>query len=153
MDRLGPEPFHPEVPGVDDYYIFHTLMLLGQVVYNRRPLVAYRITPWAQSASLLKSVQKAVRCLELLEPQFSRHPDARMRRAFKAAFAAQRREYGRVLMGVGQRDQARKQLVLSLTHGRHPVSLAKSLCWLFLASLPNRFQPKWPAERKLSHST
>lgn len=153
MRRLGPQPFHPEVSGVDDYYIFHTLMLLGPIVYHGRPLVAYRITPSAQSASLLKSVQKAVRALELLQPRFQAHADPRMRTAFNGAFAAQRREYGRVLMGVGQPAEARKQLVKSLTQSLHPVSAAKSLVWLFLSGVPNRFQPKWPSEWKVTYSS
>jgi len=101
---------------------------------------------------LLKLVQKAVRALELLKPQFNRHPDARMRKAFKAVFSAQRREYGRVLMGAGRPDQARKQLAISLIHSSNPVSLAKSLIWLFLTGVPNRFQPRWPSEWKVSHS-
>jgi glycosyltransferase involved in cell wall biosynthesis len=150
--KLGPEPFHPEVSGVDDYFLFHTLMLLGPIVYNSRPLVAYRITRGAQSANLLKLVQKAVRALELLKPQFNRHPDARMRKAFKAVFSAQRREYGKVLMGTGQPAQARIQFLLSLTHSCNPKSLMKSMALLFLTYVPNRFQPKWPSEWKVSHS-
>ena len=150
--RLGPEPFHPQVPGVDDYYLFHTLMLLGPIVYNSKPLVAYRFTRGAQSTNLLKQVQKAVSALELLGPQFSRHPDARMGKSFHAHFAAQRREYGRVLMGAGQPKQARKQLIMSMTASGHPLSMAKSLAWLFLATVPKRFQPKWPSEWKPLHS-
>lgn len=150
--RLGQEPFSPEVSGVDDFYLFHTLILFGPIVFSPKPLVAYRITPSAQSASLLKLVQKAVRSLELLEPRFQGQPDLRLRRAFNAVFSSQRREYGRVLMGTGQRDQARKQLWLSLTHSYHPISLVKSLVLLFLTGVPSRFQPRWPSEWKASHS-
>ena len=152
MCRLGQEPFCPEVSGVDDFYLFHALILLGPVVFSPKPLVAYRITPGAQSASLLKLVQKAVRSLELLEPRFRGQPDLQLRRAFSTAFSSQRREYGRVLMGTGQRDLARKQLWLSLTHSYHPKSLVKSLVLLFLTRVPNRFQPRWPSEWKASHS-
>lgn len=150
--QLTEEPFSPEVNGVDDFYFFHTLMLLGSVVFNPKPLVVYRVTPGAQSASLLKSVQKAVRAMELLQARFQAQPDSQLRKAFKLAFAAQRRECGRVLMGTGQPEQARKQLALSLTHTPHPISLAKSLVWLFLTGVPARFQPSWPAELKALHA-
>ena len=152
MCRLGQEPFCPEVSGVDDFYLFHSLILLGPIVFSPKPMVAYRITPGAQSASLLKLVQKAVRSLELLEPRFRGQSDLRLRRAFNAVFSSQRREYGRVLMGTSQRDQARKQLWLSMRHSYHPISLVKSLVLLFLTGVPNRFQPRWPSEWKASHS-
>jgi glycosyltransferase involved in cell wall biosynthesis len=152
MRQLGREPFCPEVSGVDDFYLFHTLMLHGPIIFNPKPLVAYRITPGAQSASLLKSVAKAVRALELLEDRFKAQPDSRLRRSFDAFFSAQRREYGRVLMGTGQPDEARRQLRMSLTQSCRPISLAKSLVWLFLTGVPNRFQPRWPSEWKVSHS-
>jgi glycosyltransferase involved in cell wall biosynthesis len=151
LARVGDEPFCPVVPGVDDFFLFHMLILLGPIVFNPEPLVAYRITPGAQSASLLASVQKAVRAMELLEPRFRQQPDLKLKRAFNRAFASQRREYGRVLMGTAQASQARKQLWFSMTHSCQAASLAKSFALLFLTRMPNRFQPKWPSERKVTH--
>jgi hypothetical protein len=152
LHELGPEPFCPQVSGVDDYHLLHKLLLLGPIVYDPIPLVAYRITGGAQSASLLKAVEKAVRALESLEPLYKKQPDSQLRSAFDEAFAAQRREYGKVLMGTGKPDQARKQFRLSLTQSCNPKSLLKSLALLFLTGVPNRFQPRWPSEWKVSHS-
>jgi glycosyltransferase involved in cell wall biosynthesis len=153
LNQLGTSPFCAEVSGVDDYHLMHQLLLLGSIVLDPRPLAAYRITPGAQSASLLKGVGKAIRALELLEPHFDRQPDARLRKLFQAAFSAQRREFGKILMGAAQTGKAREQLRLSLTHCHHLKSLLKSMGLLFLTVFPDRFQPKWPADRKLSHST
>ena len=152
LQELGSEPFYTQVSGVDDYHLFHKLLLLGPVVYDPTPLVAYRITGGAQSANLLKAVGKAVRALESLEPLFKKQPDSRLRSAFDGAFSAQRREYGKILMGAGRPEEARKQLRLSLAHSRHPKSLMKSLVLLFLTGAPKRFQPSWPSEWKASHS-
>jgi hypothetical protein len=153
LDRLGPAPFHPELSGVDDYYVLHTLLLLGgPIVYDSRPMVAYRITPGAQSASLLKAVKRAVYALELLEPQFDQKAGVALGKAFRAAFSAQRREYGRILMGSSQVEEARRQFRGSLAYGLMPESWVKSLALLLLTRVPSRLQPKWPAERKLSHS-
>lgn len=151
IGRLGGEPFSPEVTGVDDFYFFHRLMLLGPVVFNTRILVAYRIADGSQSASLLKSVQKAVQSMKLLEVSFQQQPDTRLKRAFNVAHSVQRREYGRVLMGVGQCREARKQLWISLIHCHQPVSWMKSLVWLALTRIPRRWQPKWPSEWKTAH--
>jgi glycosyltransferase involved in cell wall biosynthesis len=152
LTGIGDQPFCQEATGVDDFSLFHALILLGPIVFNPEPLVAYRITPGAQSASLLASVQKAVRAMELLEPRFRQQPDLKLKRAFNRAFASQRREYGRVLMGTAQASKARKQLWFSMTHSCHPASVAKSFALLFLTCMPNRFQPKWPSERKVTHS-
>ncbi len=152
LNQLGEEPFCAHVSGVDDFHLFHQLLLVGPIVYDASPLVAYRITPGAQSANLLKAVEKAVMALEFLQPRFDRHPDARLRRAFNAAFSAQRREYGRILMGTGQPKKAREQLWISMRHSYHPVSLTKSLTFLLLMGVPNQFQPRWPSEWKNSHS-
>jgi glycosyltransferase involved in cell wall biosynthesis/SAM-dependent methyltransferase len=151
MRRLGPQPFHPEIPGADDYYLCHTLMLLGPVVFNPSPLVAYRISPGAQSANLLKSVEKAVRSLELLESRFREQPNPGFGKVFGRVFAAKRREYGRVLMGTGRAGLARRQFSKSMSHSYHPLSLAKSLVWLCLACVPRCFQPKLPGEWKANN--
>lgn len=149
--RLGTEPFCLGVTGADDVYFFYTLMLIGSVIFNPRPLVAYRMIPHAQSASLLRSIERAILALKLLEPRFQAHPDARFARAFNAAFASGRREYARVLMGLGRVDEARKQLRMSFRHCYNPLSLAKSLTWYLLTALPARFQPQWPSEWKPSY--
>jgi glycosyltransferase involved in cell wall biosynthesis len=148
LTKLGPEPFCPEVNGVDDFYLFHTLMLLGSIVFNPKCLVAYRITPGAQSASVLKSGEKIVRAMELLEPHFRKQCEPRLRKVLNAIFSSQRRQLGRMLMGVGQVDKARKQFRLSLKHSYNPISVTKSLVWLGLTSAPQRFQPKWPSQWK-----
>jgi len=63
---------------------------------------------------------------------------------FFRLFASKRREYARVLMGVGEISEARKQLQLSFRNSINPSSVAKSMAWLFLTHLPGAFQPTWP---------
>jgi glycosyltransferase involved in cell wall biosynthesis len=152
LNQLGEDPFCAQVSGVDDFHLFHRLLLAGSIVYGASPLVAYRITSGAQSANLLKAVEKAILAFELLKPCFDGHPDARLRRAFNAAFSGQRREYAKMLMGARQPKKAREQLWISMTPGNHPVSLMKSLALLTLTRVPSRFQPRWPSEWKASHS-
>ena len=152
FNELGSEPFCKKVSGVDDFYLFHTLTLLGPIWLSSQALVAYRITPGAQSASLLKLVEKAVMALELLESRFQNHPDFQLKKAFYSVYAAQRREYGRVLMGTGQSKLARQQLWISMSHSYRLTSLMKSLVLLFLTRVPNWIQPRWPSEWKASHS-
>jgi glycosyltransferase involved in cell wall biosynthesis len=153
LERLGPTPFHPELSGVDDYFLFHTMTLLGgKYLYDPRALVAYRLTAGAQSASLLKALKTAVRALEVLEPKFEKSAPPALQKKFKAAFAAQRREFGRVLMGTGQPAEARRQFIKSLSHSWRPKSLAKAMCFLALSKLPVPMQPKWPGEQKTGHA-
>jgi hypothetical protein len=87
----------------------------------------------------------------MLEPHFNEHADQRLKKPFAEAAASQRREYGRLLMGAGQAEKARKQLLISMTHQCNLASRAKSLAWLLLTGIPSRFQPRWPAAMKASH--
>jgi glycosyltransferase involved in cell wall biosynthesis len=148
MNQLGAEPFPVTVSGADDYYLFNVLPLLGQIVYTPIPLVAYRVSGNAQSADKLKSVGLAVRAFELIA-ESKRTPPGRVgARIFKLAFASQRRQYAKFLMGAGRVAEARQQLGCSVKSAGDFLSLAKSLGLSLTTYLPRRLQPKWPAGRR-----
>jgi glycosyltransferase involved in cell wall biosynthesis len=152
LGELGDQPFCPQLSGVDDYHLLHLLLLHGPIIYDSTPLVAYRITRGAQSANLLKAVLQSIKSLELLRPYYAGVPDTDLRNEFKKAFASQRREFAKILMGTGRSPEARQQLRLSLKESSDFPTLAKSGVMLLLTCLPKRFQPTWPSEWKISHS-
>lgn len=59
-------------------------------------------------------------------------------------FASVRRQYAKRLMGVGGTNEARSQLLKSLSNSNHPVSLTKTLGLLLLSYMPATLQPTWP---------
>lgn len=152
LGELGDQPFCPQLSGVDDYHLLHLLLLHGPIIYDATSLVAYRITREAQSANLLKAVLQAIHSLELLKPRYAGLSDINLRDEFKKAFASQRREFAKVLMGAGRSSEARQQLTLSLKESNDFRSLAKSTKILVQTYLPKSFQPAWPSEWKTSHS-
>jgi hypothetical protein len=80
------------------------------------------MAPGAQSASLLISVEKTVRALELFEPRFKGQPVLHLQRSFYFALSSERFMDGRVLLGTGRPDQARKQFWFALKHSRDSLS-------------------------------
>ena len=153
LAAIGSEPFR--ISGVDDSYFCTLLPLSGFVVYSPAPLVAYRILNEAQSANRLKSLRSWVAVFELLEDRYAKLPDKKMRRAFRMAFAAKRRRYGRLLMGAGDARQARSQFTKAMPHPGDFASLMKSIAVYLQSHLPSRMQPLWPAgsrEAELANS-
>ncbi|MDE3199598.1 MAG: glycosyltransferase family 2 protein [Acidobacteriota bacterium] len=141
--RMGSEPYMES--GVEDSYCASMLSLLGPVVYNPTPLVAYRIRPGSLSANHVRSFSAWVHVFELLESRFKQAASPDLMRAFRSAFAAKRRSYAKLLMGVGRFQEARSQLRRSLLNSLNPISQIKSLAMLLLTYLPPRLQPTWPS--------
>ena len=143
LAAMGDEPFR--VSGVDDSYLCNVLSLFGPVVYAAVPLVAYRVTNGAQSADRLKAIALWVEVFRILEGRFRAEANAGLRRAFRLAFAAKRRQFAKILMGAGRISEARSQIRQSLGNGVHPLSLGKSLGLLLLTYFPAGLQPVWPS--------
>ena len=143
LQRLGDQPFCEEVSGVDDCYLFHQLALLGRIVYCPSVLAAYRITSTAQSSDRIRGAGLSVRAMELLGRHYHGAQDYKMRATFQWALAAQRREYGKVLMSGRRSLEARKQFWLAAKSDWHLVSVAKSARLLLYSCLPLSLQPRW----------
>jgi hypothetical protein len=148
LERLGDAPFSEAVTGVDDCYIHNLLPLHGPIVFTPVPLVAYRVTPGAQSRNQLRNFQMVVRTFELLTPSFRAANDATLLYAFNLAFAGKRRRYGKTLMGAGRVAEARQQFKSALNQTPNPASMAKSASLLCLSLLPSRLQPRWPSSAR-----
>ncbi|MCK4783739.1 MAG: glycosyltransferase family 2 protein [Desulfobacteraceae bacterium] len=148
LREIGSDPFAVSVSGADDFYLFNVLPILGPIVYAPVPLVAYRITGEAHSANRLKSVGLAVNSFELIEERYRNLPKVELVRAFGMAYASKRRHYGKILMGVGNTSEARRQFRYSLSNTRNPLSIAKSLGLLILSLMPTPLHPKWVSSNR-----
>jgi glycosyltransferase involved in cell wall biosynthesis len=142
LKRLGNEPF--KNPPTEDSYCFSMLSLLGSVVLLSAPLVAYRVRSDSLSTDQLRTYDVGVEVFEMLRERFRKAASPGHRIAFGMAFAAKRRSYAKLLMGVGKPNEARSQLCLSLRNSFIPISQVKSLIMLLVTCLPRRFQPAWP---------
>lgn len=147
---LGDAPFCEAVSGVDDCHICNLLPLHGPVVFTPLALVAYRVTPQAQSSNQLKSFRLVVQSFESLEQHYRAAADLSLLRAFCLAFAGKRRRYGKTLMGAGMLSEARNQFRRSVSQSPNPGSMAKSMALLCLSYLPALLQPRWPSSARRS---
>src|ERR1700733_223290 len=140
---IGHQPFRMD--GVDDSYLCMLLPLTGSpVIYHPHPLVAYRITPNAQSVNKLKAFRSWVDVFELLEDRYQSASNRHLRKAFELAFASKRRSYSKLLMGSGEVRVAREQLWKSLRGGCGVRSGLKSFALMTSTYLPSPLQPVWP---------
>jgi len=149
LAKLGDRPFHERLSGVDDCYLYSNLALLGPVVYAPDPLVAYRIIKGAQSVDKVKACRLLVDMFHILEHEgYETMAGPTLSRQFRKSFAAGRRSYAKLLMGVGSKSEARAQLKYSVGNSVHVISMAKSLALLLLTCMPSALQPKWPASQR-----
>lgn len=146
--KLGNEPFHAALSGVDDSYFCTQLPLLGSVAFSPTTVVAYRITEAAQSADRLKAFARWVEVFRLLHQRYKTEADPELLKAFEKAYASRRRAYAKVLMGAGKVNRAREQLWNSLDVRDSVSSIAKSATLLALTYVPRRLQPEWPSVRR-----
>lgn len=143
---LGREPFQLRM--AEDLYFFNLLAPLGPIVYDSTPLVAYRLRSGSLSSDRLLLTEAEVNALELLEDHYLKMHDRKLRRIFSESFAMKRRQYAKVLLGVGRTTEARAQITRSLGSSAYPISFAKSFGLLLSAYLPSRFQPAWPSAHR-----
>jgi len=145
LQAIGKEPFDNTVRVCDDAYLFYLLALKGPILYCPTRLVAYRFTPGSLSSNRLRNLDAGVRVFELLEERYKTSADKRLLGEFQVAFASKRREYAKLLMGVGKSEDAQRQLCRSLKHSVNPEAICKGLALLLLSHMPARLQPTWPS--------
>ncbi len=145
--ELGGEPFKEQ--GAEDSYCCSLLALLGRpVVYVPTDLVAYRIRKNSLSHDHSWTFGVWVHVFEILENQYKNEADPKIWRAFRAAFAAKRRAYAKLLMGANKIPEARAQLWRSLGNSYNPASVVKSLGLLVSSYMPKGLQPAWPSSHR-----
>ncbi len=146
FSALNGDPFHEELAGVDDSYLFTMLPLVGPVVYFPCPLVAYRGTNDSQSRNRLKMFQRWVEVFSKLDSQYRAKATPEMIRVFRRAAASKRRGYAKLLIDAGRVSDARKQLTRSIRSSINLVSVAKSLALLSFTYAPRVKLLKWTAK-------
>jgi glycosyltransferase involved in cell wall biosynthesis len=140
LREFGPEPF--QANGAEDTYLFHLFPLTGSVIYNRAPLVAYRITESSLSSDRLMCIGARIEAFERLRPRYKSNGSARLIAAFEKAFASHRRLYSKLLIKADDVNNARAQLRKSLQESYDPTSVAKSLGMLAFTYFPRQLRPK-----------
>jgi glycosyltransferase involved in cell wall biosynthesis len=134
---------------VEDAYMLCQLALIDRtVVYDPRPLVAYRLTPGSLSSNRLPIYQHSVKVFEALEEKFLHAANPQLKREFGRAFAIAHRTFGRYLMGAGQETAAREQFLDASKCTTDPISFTKAIGLLATTYLPTLLQPAWPASQR-----
>lgn len=141
IERLGTEPF--QVHAAEDWFFFNSLALLGDVVADPIPLVAYRIREGSLSSDRIRLSRAIADACDILEARLQVFPDKRFRRVVGLACAAKRRLYAKVLLCNGNVPEARRQLKHSWRNPGNIVSQIKSGVFLLLTYLPVLLQPDW----------
>jgi polysaccharide pyruvyl transferase WcaK-like protein len=144
LARLGAEPFSRDLCGPEDCFLHYQLALQGPIVFQRTPLVAYRLRRGSLSEDRTRVLSDWTRVFVRLAGQFQHAPDRGLRADFRRFHAQKRREYAQVLLGLGATHEARHELRQSLRNCRSARSQAKSLALLAASLLPAPWQPRWP---------
>lgn len=146
LEAIGDEPFKGRA--AEDMYLCTWLPLLGgSIGYVPAQLGAYRITQGSMSSDSVRASLDAAQVFEDMAPHYKQKASPELLSAFNSAFEARRRHYAKLLMGVGQAAEARKQLRIGLSKS-HPASTAKCLALLFATYMPRRLQPAWPSPQR-----
>ena len=144
--KMGPEIFHPQLPGAADFHLFNRLPLYGPVVLLESRLMGYRQTPKSLCSDRLKNTAYTLKALDLFnEGNQSLFPRPFLR-DLKLVRASRQRRYAKHLMGVMKPGMARQQVRLSLSRPGSLSSMVKSLGLYAITWLPRSLQPKWPAQ-------
>lgn len=156
MDKFNPNPFSTDLHAVEDSYLAYRLALVGPIAFQPAKLVAYRLLEGSLSENRVRNLGRWASAFERLEAQYRGQPSRSLRRAFAKFHASKRREYAKILLGVGRSREARAQILSSLRNCGQPTSLVKSLGLLAASLLPQWLQPAWPSSVRVldtpSHS-
>jgi len=145
IDRMGPNPFSTDLHAIEDSYLAYQLALLGPVAFLPMKLVAYRLLEGSLSHNRVRNLGRWVTAFERLEARYRQHESIALARAFSKYYASKRREYAKILLGVGRGPEARQQLTRSLGNCVRPGSLVKSTGIWLASILPKPLQPAWPS--------
>ncbi|MDI1232190.1 MAG: glycosyltransferase [Methylobacter sp.] len=147
LTSLGEEPFPLTAAGVDDFFLCNQFPLYGPVVLTHGELVAYRLSPNAQSLDQMKNFGLILCHYEHLERVFRAQNRVDLLRLVDCEYASKQRSYGKILFCLSRKTEARKHFLDSLLRSWSPVSMAKSLALLVLSFLPPPFtlrgQPRY----------
>lgn len=142
LTKMGPEPFRLRL--AEDFYFHCCRAPLGKVLYLPAVLATYRVHGGSLSSNTLNLSEAMTKALESLEDSYDRQASPELRTTFSEALALKRRHYAKLLLGAGDFEKARKQLIRSAACCSKPVSVAKSLALLILSCMPSPLQPRWP---------
>jgi glycosyltransferase involved in cell wall biosynthesis len=148
FESIGAQPFSTDLHAVEDSYLCYRLALLGPVAFNPVVVVAYRLTEDSISVNRVRNQGLWVQAFERLESAYRNSGSLTLFNRFQFFYASKRREFAKVLLGVGDVRSARLQLKRSLSNCHNPDSLLKSFGLLMLSYLPTAMQPRWPAPRR-----
>ena len=148
FERIGAQPFSTDLHAVEDSYLCYRLALLGPVAFTPVTVVAYRLTEDSLSVNRVRILGLWVQAFERLESAYRNSGSPTLFNRFQFFYASKRREFAKVLLGVGDVRSARLQLKRSLSNCHNPDSLLKSSGLLMLSYLPTAMQPKWPAPKR-----
>lgn len=151
MEMLGSEPFSTDLHAVEDSYLCNQLALLGPVGFDPVIRVAYRLTEGSLSENRLRNLGYWVSAFERLVSKYQENGSPTLAKQFNYFHASKRREFAKVLLGVGNIKAARFQLKRSLRNSLNLASLVKSFGLLSLSWLPKVLQPTWPSPNRQSN--
>lgn len=146
--QMGDAPFSTDLHAVEDSYMCYRLALLGPVAYCPVVQVAYRMTEGSLSVNRVRNLGLWVKAFERLEPIFNGSASVALSQAFAFFYASKRREYAKVLFGIGDFRTGRQQLSHSLSNCASLGSKTKSTLLLLLSYMPGVIQPTWPASTR-----
>lgn len=145
MEQIGVHPFSTDLHAIEDSYLCYRLALLGPIAYLPTILVAYRLVSGSLSENRVRNLGRWVTAFERLETQYKYQSSRPLARAFYKYYASKRREYAKVLLGVGKFKEGRGQLARSIRNCLAPLSIAKSVVLFAASLLPPSLQPTWPS--------
>jgi glycosyltransferase involved in cell wall biosynthesis len=142
LTSLGSDPFLAPAAGVDDFFLCNQFPLHGPVVLTHADLVAYRLTPGAQSVDRLRNFELILRHYHELEARYDAHDRRDLLRLLDREYASKQRFYGRILIGMSRPSEARAHFCASFQRSSSIVSRTKSLALLVQSLLPPPFAPR-----------
>jgi len=137
--HLGDDPFG-NLRWAEDLLFFHKLPLIGSIIYIPLPLVAYRVHKENYSKNVIEGLESSVKNLEYLKKEYKRQPNRILRRTFNKILASKRRQYAKVLFGLGEVKKAQRQIFYSIKDCLDLLSISKSIGLLIVGSLVNKPQ-------------
>lgn len=147
LTSLGEEPFLVSSAGVDDFFLCNQFPLYGPIVLTHGELVAYRLSPNAQSLDQMKNFGLILDNYAYLEKCFRAQNRSDLLRLIDCEYASKQRTYGKILFHLSRKTEARSHFLGSFWRSWSPVSMAKSLTLLVLSFLPPpltlRGQPRY----------
>jgi glycosyltransferase involved in cell wall biosynthesis len=146
LAEMGPEIFHPQLQGAEDFHLFNRLPIYGPVVLLESRLMGYRQTPKSLCSDRLRNTAYTLKALDLFNETSPSLFPRQFWRDLKLVRASRQRRYAKHLMGVRKPGMARQHVWLSLSRPGSLSSVVKSLGLYAITWLPRPLQPKWPAQ-------